>query len=244
MSVNKRFFWLKLKEDFFEDDTIQWIEEQKNGKEYTLFYLKMCLKSLKTDGSLIRFVGENVIPYDMEFLAKITNTDIDTVVVAMELFKKIGLVAVYETGEIYINRIKEMAGSETDKAEAMRISRAKNKLGNNVTGSYQNVNQSIEKEKEIKSIDSKTKIKKSKYGEYNNVLLTDKHITELKELYTDYENKIENLSEYIETTGKVYKNHFATIKAWARKDEAKKESKAGYKNKANDVKSVIDNEWG
>ena len=49
---NKKYFWLKLKEDFFEEDTISWIEEQQNGKEYSLFYLKLCLKSLKTNGIL------------------------------------------------------------------------------------------------------------------------------------------------------------------------------------------------
>ena len=40
---DKKYYWLKLKEDFFEEDTISWIEEQQNGKDYSLFYLKLCL---------------------------------------------------------------------------------------------------------------------------------------------------------------------------------------------------------
>ena len=45
---DRKFYWLQLKEDFFDEDSISWLEEQENGKEYSLFYLKLCLKSLKT----------------------------------------------------------------------------------------------------------------------------------------------------------------------------------------------------
>lgn len=133
----KRYYWLKLKEDFFDEDTIEWIEEQENGKEYCLFYLKMCLKSIKTEGILIRKVGNILVPYDAKHLAKITNTDIDTVKIAMNLFEKIGLIQFLETGEIYIPGMEDMIGSETEKAKLMRNKRAKDKAllqeGNNVT---------------------------------------------------------------------------------------------------------------
>lgn len=125
--MTKRYYWLKLKEDFFEEDTIEWLEEQENGKEYCLFYLKMCLKSIKTEGILIRKVGNILVPYDEKHLAKITNTDFDTVVVAMELFKKIGLIQILEGGEIFIPGMDEMIGSETEKAKFMRNKRAKEK---------------------------------------------------------------------------------------------------------------------
>lgn len=130
----KRYYWLKLKEDFFDEDTINWIEEQENGKEYVLFYLKLCLKSLKTDGTLIRNVGDMLIPYDTKKLSQMTNTDFDTVAIAMKLFEKIGLIQVLDNGEIFIKQLKEMVGSETDKAALMRKKRANDKLaGNNVT---------------------------------------------------------------------------------------------------------------
>ena len=94
MAINdsKKYYWLKLKEDFFEEDTISWLEEQDNGVYYSNFYLKLCLKSLKTGGVLIRNVGEILIPYDISKLAEITRVNKDTAIVAMELFKKIGLV--------------------------------------------------------------------------------------------------------------------------------------------------------
>ena len=104
-----KFFWLQLKEDFFDDDAIQWLEEQKpNGRDYAYFYLKLCLKSLRTNGILVRNVGEILIPYDNRKLAELTKIDFDTVTVAMELLKKIGLVKILENGEIYINQIEKI----------------------------------------------------------------------------------------------------------------------------------------
>ena len=153
MSENKRFYWLKLQEDFFEDDTIDFIESQENGEKYCLFYLKLCLKALKSEGKLIRYVGNMLIPYDEKGLAKLTRTDVDTVRSALMLFDKIGLISRLDTGEIFISQLNEMVGTETDKAKLMRQKRAKEKLiSNNVTQELPECYTEIEleKEKELK----------------------------------------------------------------------------------------------
>lgn len=155
-SSNKRYYWLKLKENFFEDDTIQWLEEQENGKEYVIFYLKLALKSLNDNGRLVRYVGETLLPYDVKALSKLTNTSPDTVAVAMKVFIDIGLVSRLDGGEIYMNQIDEMVGSETLGAEKMRRLRAEknakkqieNTNCNNVTECYSELLE-IEKEKDI-----------------------------------------------------------------------------------------------
>ena len=154
MSDNKKYYWLKLKEDFFDDDTISWIEEQENGKEYCLFYLKLCLKSLKTNGILVRNVGQMLIPYDAKKLGEITNTPADTVMVAMKVFENVGLVQILENGEIYMAQLKNMVGSETSKAQLMRNKRAREKQeklagGNNVTKALPNCYTEI-RDKEIR----------------------------------------------------------------------------------------------
>lgn len=118
--MSKRYYWLKLKEDFFEDDTIAWLEEQKNGKDYIIFYLKLALKSLTNDGKLIRYVGNKLIPYDINSIAKLTNTDADTVAIALNLFLKIGLIEELDSGEIYMSQLNELVGSETDVAKRVR----------------------------------------------------------------------------------------------------------------------------
>lgn len=107
-----KFYWLQLKEDFFENDEIQWLEEQQpNGRDYAYFYLKLCLKSLKSNGILIRNVGNILIPYDNKKLAELTKIEFDTVCVAMELLKKIGLIKILENGEIYMTQLENLIGS-------------------------------------------------------------------------------------------------------------------------------------
>ena len=159
MASVKKYYWLKLNENFFEDDTIQFIEEQEGGILYSNFYMKLCLKSLKQAGTLVRVVGETLIPYDVKSLSKLTGVPSDTVAVAMDLFETIGLIKVLETGEIYLSQIEEMIGSETDKAKSMRMLRARrNDEGNNVTKMLPTVTKSypeieieieLEKDKDI-----------------------------------------------------------------------------------------------
>jgi uncharacterized phage protein (TIGR02220 family)/predicted phage replisome organizer len=157
---SKRYFWLKLKEDFFDDDAISWLEDQPNGKEYALFYLKLCLKSLKHDGVLIRTVGNILVPYDAKKLSEITRTNEDTVIVALELLKNIGLIEIQENGALFLTQLQSLIGSETNAAERMRNARAKAKeLGtaNNVRGMFAHcspeldIDIDIEKDKDNKS---------------------------------------------------------------------------------------------
>ena len=64
------------------------------------------------------------------------------------------------------------------------------------------------------------------YGAYRNVLLSDEDLLKLREEFPDWEARIERLSEYIASTGKRYKSHLATIRAWARKDAEPQETLA------------------
>lgn len=78
--------------------------------------------------------------------------------------------------------------------------------------------------------EKKPKETKHKYGEYANVLLTDSDLSKLKtEFPADWQRRIDRLSEYIASTGKVYKNHLATIRTWARKDAEKAQAQAAPK---------------
>ncbi|MDT2813770.1 replisome organizer [Vagococcus carniphilus] len=63
------------------------------------------------------------------------------------------------------------------------------------------------------------KSSKHKYGEFNNVLLTDEEIEKLKKEFSDWEKRIDNLSIYIGSSGKKYKSHYLTILSWARKEK-------------------------
>lgn len=65
----------------------------------------------------------------------------------------------------------------------------------------------------------KVKVIRHKYGEYQNVLLTDEDYAKLRaEFPTEYEALIERLSAYMASTGRAYKNHLATMRNWARRE--------------------------
>ena len=65
---------------------------------------------------------------------------------------------------------------------------------------------------------SRLKSAKHRYGEYNNVLLSDDDMEKLKSEFPDYKERIERLSEYMASSGRTYKNCLATIRSWARRD--------------------------
>lgn len=241
MSETKRFYWLKLQEDFFEDDTIDFIESQENGERYCLFYLKLCLKALKSEGKLIRYVGNMLIPYDEKGLAKLTRTDVDTVRCALALFDKIGLVSRLDTGEIFINQLNEMVGTETDKAKLMRQKRAREKLtGNNVTPMLPEcyTEKELEKEKEQEKDINSEKTKKHKNGTYQNVLLSDSELMKLCETLGPDKAKsvIDNFSELKEMKGYKYKSDYLAIRKWGIEAYEKK-NKTTSTNQNKNVKS-------
>lgn len=218
---DKKYYWIKLKEDFFEEDVISWIEEQEKGVYYSNFYLKLCLKAMNSEGRLIRKVGEMLIPYDVKTLSKITGVDQDTVIVAMELLKRTGLIEILENGEIYLTQLKNMIGSESKWAEKKRLQRAKGQSEDNVPllsgqcPTEKEKDKDKDKDKEKDKDKDKKKIK-HKYGNYNHVLLTDNEKEKLLNELDEYKFNlvIEKLDEYIEETGKKYKNHYLTIKRW------------------------------
>lgn len=127
ISKSKKFYWIKLKDDFFEQDKIDWLQEQKNGCEYIVLYLKLCLMSANNNGRLIRNIGEIMIPYDEKKIAEKTGFSVDTVVVAFGLFRKLGLVFYNSDGSLVLPAVPDLVGSETDAAERQRRSRARRK---------------------------------------------------------------------------------------------------------------------
>ena len=227
---NTKFYWLQLKEDFFEDDAIQWLEEQEpNGRDYAYFYLKLCLKSLKSNGVLIRKVGNILIPYDNKKLSELTKMDFDTVCVAMELLKQIGLVTVLETGEIYINQLENLIGSKSIgafKKQQQRVLR-----GQKEDKCPPKIEIDIEKEIDIEEeIYKEDKPKKEKYGKYGRVkLTTDEYLRLVNEYGEDFiKNQIDLLDEYIESNNN--KNKYTNFNLVLRKSIREKWFERNNKN--------------
>ena len=138
--MEKRFFWIKLRTDFFDGDEIDWLHEQPNGAEYIYIYLRLCLFSANKGGTIARQIGPYVMPYSLQKLAEITHSSPDSVAVALSLLKKIGLVVETADSTLLIPGIGGMVGSETPAASRMRKMRNNvTKLMNNVTPICNNV---------------------------------------------------------------------------------------------------------
>ena len=124
MAEQKKYYWLKLKRDFFKRHDIRIIEEMPNGKDYILFYLKMLLESIDHEGEL-RF--NETIPYNEQMLSVITNTNIDIVKSAMKIFIDLNMIEILDDSTIYMAEVLKLTGSETAAASRMRKSREKKK---------------------------------------------------------------------------------------------------------------------
>lgn len=148
MSENKKFFWLKLKNDFFDRDEIKIIENQQNGKDYIIFYMKLLLKSVESDGKLF---FRDTIPYSPEMLATITNTSIDTVKVAVSLFIELQLMERWDDGTLFMIETENMVGSESKWAKYKRIEREKKKEIGQCPKQSKKIPIEIEKELEIEN---------------------------------------------------------------------------------------------
>lgn len=146
---------MKLKENFFQDKTIKKLRKIAGGDTYTVIYLKLMLLGLKDGGKLFFDGVENSFH---EELALEIDEDSENVKFTLMFLEKTGLLEEINESELFLTRMPEMIGSETDKAELMRRKRAQNRVqsGNNVTGALPGVTlcyTEIEKEKD-KEIDT------------------------------------------------------------------------------------------
>ena len=120
MATGKKFYWLKLEKDFFKRHDIRIVEAMPNGKDYILFYLKLLCESTSHDGNL-RF--SETIPYDIQMLSVVTNTNVDIAEKSIRIFTELGMMETLDDGTIYMNEINKMLGYETDWARKKREQR-------------------------------------------------------------------------------------------------------------------------
>lgn len=118
--AEKKYYWLKMTDQFFEDKAIKKLRKIAGGDTYTIIYLKMLLTAIK-QGNKMYFEG---IEDDfMEELALELDEDTDNVKVTVSYLKSKGLIEVLGADEILLTQCAEMVGSETDAARRKRLQR-------------------------------------------------------------------------------------------------------------------------
>lgn len=120
MTDNKRFYWLKLRRDFFKRHDIKILESMPQGKEYVLFYIKLLAESVDHGGEL-RF--NETIPYTADMLAAVTDTDTEVVDKALDNLKTLGLLVVADDGTMSLPYAVKLIDSCADNDNARRQAR-------------------------------------------------------------------------------------------------------------------------
>lgn len=224
--------WIKIAVDMFDNRKIKQIGSMPEGDSLLLMWVQLlCLAGNVNDGGFIYLTKE--IPYTDEMLATQFNKPISTVRLALKTFEQFGMIEIINnmiflsSWEKYQSTDRLATIREKDRERKRRKREAEKLLSQNSTEiprtSMDVPRIDIEGDIDIDKDKNKSISKKSprhKYGEYQNVLLSDDDLEKLKaEFPADWDQRIQRLSEYMASSGKSYKNHLATIRNWARRDK-------------------------
>lgn len=124
MATGKRFYWFKISKDFMDSDAVNYLMGMKNGADYMMLYVSLCMMAVNTSGELAMMIGDQVIPYDLERIRRDAKWfSAATIYKGIELFKKLGLLYLGDQGQCILANYASMVGSETDYADKQRRQR-------------------------------------------------------------------------------------------------------------------------
>ena len=246
MSDNKKYYYLRLKDNFFDGDELKILESMKDGYLYSNILLKLYLRSLKNDGKL---VVNDRIPYNAEMLASVTGHQIGTIKQALSIFKDLGLIDVLENGAIYMLDIQNFIGRGSSEADRKREYRQR--IETDRTNVQTKVREISEKSPPEIELEIKKEIKIEKEIDSSASTTTKRKrfekptLSEIEQYCIERKNNVnaEQFFDYYESNGwKVGKNSMkdwkAAVRTWERSEYRKPNSK---KNSKEDAINVVNN---
>lgn len=238
MATGKRYYWIKLKDTFMTSDAVDFLMGQKDGANYVVLYQMLCLKTINTGGRLERTIGEVIIPYDEEKIQRDTKWfTIDTVRVALNLYKSLGLIYADDNGVLCLTDHDNMVGSATDYADQKKLQREKqqNLLPD---GGVDNVHSDVHENvhTDIRYIDIEIDKKKESKKKESAKRFTPPTLEELEAYKSEARLSVDckNFLDYYESNGwMVGKNHMkdwkATMRRWS--NTQKESARSGTPNR-------------
>lgn len=190
MADNKKYYYIRLKESFFDSNEIVLLESMQDGYLYSNILLKLYLRSLKDNGKLM---FNDRIPYNSQMIATITRHQVGTVEKALKIFEDMGLIEILDNGAIYMLDIQNFIGKSTTEADRIRTYRQKienEKIG--IEGSPNDVQMYNKCTPEIEIDIEKDKDKKKK-----------ETYKSLVSRYTQNPLLVSSLNDYIEMRKKI-----------------------------------------
>ena len=246
MSDNKKYYYLRLKDNFFDGDELKILESMKDGYLYSNILLKLYLRSLKNDGKL---VVNDRIPYNAEMLASVTGHQIGTIKQALSILKDLGLIDVLENGAIYMLDIQNFIGRGSSEADRKREYRQR--IETDRTNVQTKVREISEKSPPEIELELKKEIKIEKEIDSSASTTTKRKrfekptLSEIEQYCIERKNNVnaEQFFDYYESNGwKVGKNSMkdwkAAVRTWERSEYRKPNSK---KNSKEDAINVVNN---
>ena len=238
--ADKRYYWLKMEENFFNDKRVKKLRKIAGGDTYTIIYLKMMLSSLETEG-IITYEGiEDTLA---EEIALDLDEDSDNVEVTIQFLLKSGLMEELDNNQYYLPAVVENLGSESDSAKRVRAYRERRKMQKSlqcnagVTESLQcnadvtdgneavtngNTDIDIDIDKDIYTTTTDKEI--YSFGFNQHVRLSKDEMQNLQRTYgmERVYLAITRLDDYLHTKGIYYPSHFKILKQWIEEDSAPK----------------------
>lgn len=221
MSDSKRFYWLKLKEDFFRQKEIKKLRKLAGGDTYTVIYLKMLLRSLKDGGRLYYEGIEENFPAE---LALDIDEDEDNVKMAVAFLLANNILTQNQPDEYELITAHEMTDSECDSAARVRRLRERKALLCNGAVTERNVEIDIEKEKDIEI--KKEREIKEKRKRFAPPTVDEVEAYAKEKGYTGF--SAQRFVDYYESKGWVVgrspmKNWRAAVRGWVSRDSEPKQ---------------------
>ena len=229
--------WIKLTTDMFDNRKIKHLRRLPDGNNIVLLWVMLLTMAGRCNAGGMIFLTEN-IPYTTKMLADELGFEENTVILGIEALGQLNMV-VTNNGHFTIAGWEEYQNTDklAEMQEKHRMRQAKYRekqklLQGDVTVTSRvtlgdavdiDIDKDIEldKEKELSNT-TPTAPKKHKSGEHNNVLLTDEEYAKLQDRFpSNYEDKINALSEGLALKGYKYKSHYLAILKWAKNDEQK-----------------------
>lgn len=166
MSEARKYFYMRLKDDFFDGEEMMMLEAMPDGYIYQNILLKMYCRSLKNDG---RLMFNNLIPYSPQMLATITRQQVGTVEKALKVFQQLGLIEILDNGAIYMLNIQNYIGKSSSEADRKReyyiaIQEEKERLLGEKCGDFSGDFSTRDRDRDISKSKSKAKAKNAENG--------------------------------------------------------------------------------